>query len=126
EYYHKVLVWGIIGAVVLRFIFIFIGPAWIAKFGWILYVFGFFLVYTGIRMFVNRNNDDEIDPQNHTVVKFASKYFSVYPTLVDGKFFHIENGKKFLTPLFLVLLVIEFTDVIFAVDSIPAIFAVTK
>lgn len=126
EYYHKVLVWGIIGAVVLRFIFIFIGAALIAKFGWILYVFGFFLVYTGIMMFVNRNNDDEIDPQNHTVVKFASKYFSVYPTFVDGKFFHIENGKKFITPLFLVLLVIEFTDVIFAVDSIPAIFAVTK
>src|SRR5690554_7687866 len=80
QYYHKVLVWGIIGAVVLRFLFIFIGAALISKFGWILYVFGFFLVYTGIMMFVNRNNDDEIDPQNHTVVKFASKYFSVYPT----------------------------------------------
>ncbi|HMR18572.1 MAG TPA: TerC/Alx family metal homeostasis membrane protein [Sphingobacterium sp.] len=126
EYYHKVLVWGIIGAVVLRFIFIFIGAALISKFGWILYVFGFFLVYTGIMMFVNRNQDDEIDPQNHAVVRFASKYFSVYPTFVGGKFFHKENGKKFITPLFLVLLVIEFTDVIFAVDSIPAIFAVTK
>ncbi len=126
EYYHKVLVWGIIGAVVLRFIFIFIGAALISQFGWILYLFGFFLVYTGIMMFVNRNQDDEIDPKNHAVVKFASKYFSVYPTFVGGKFFHVENGKKFITPLFLVLLVIEFTDVIFAVDSIPAIFAVTK
>lgn len=126
EYYHKVLVWGIIGAVILRFIFIFIGAALIAKFGWILYVFGFFLVYTGIMMFVNRKQDDDIDPQNHTVVKFASKHFKVYPTFVNGNFFHREDGKKYITPLFLVLLVIEFTDVIFAVDSIPAIFAVTK
>lgn len=126
QYYHKVLVWGIIGAVLLRFIFIFIGAALISKFGWILYLFGFFLVYTGIMMFVNRDQDDEIDPQNHTVVKFASKYFSVYPNFVEGKFFHHLDGKKFITPLFLVLLVIEFTDVIFAVDSIPAIFAVTK
>lgn len=126
QYYHKVLVWGIIGAVVLRFLFIFIGAALISKFGWILYVFGFFLIYTGFMMFVNRNQEDEIDPKNHRVVKFASKYFSVYPDFVKGNFFHKENGKKYITPLFLVLLVIEFTDVIFAVDSIPAIFAVTK
>src|SRR5690606_1881306 len=126
EYYHKVLVWGIIGAVVLRFLFIFIGAALISKFGWILYLFGFFLVYTGIMMFLNRNQEDEIDPKNHAVVRFASKYFSVTPDFVGGKFFHKENGKKYITPLFLVLLVIEFTDVIFAVDSIPAIFAVTK
>lgn len=126
EYYHKVLVWGIIGAIVLRFIFIFIGAALISQFGWILYLFGFFLVYTGVVMFINRNTDDEIDPQNHKVVKFAANYFSVYPNFVGGKFFHVENGKKYITPLFLVLLVIEFTDLIFAVDSIPAIFAVTK
>ncbi|HZH55170.1 MAG TPA: TerC family protein [Sphingobacteriaceae bacterium] len=126
KYYHKVLVWGIIGAIVLRFIFIFIGAALISKFGWILYVFGFFLVYTGIMMFLNKDQDEKIDPKNHTVVKFASKYFKVYPDFVAGKFFHRENGKKYITPLFLVLLVIEFTDVIFAVDSIPAIFAVTK
>lgn len=126
KYYHKVLVWGIIGAVVLRFIFIFIGAALISKFGWILYVFGFFLVYTGIMMFINKDQDEEIDPKNHAVVKFASKYFKVYPDFVNGNFFHKEDGKKYITPLFLVLLVIEFTDVIFAVDSIPAIFAVTK
>lgn len=126
EYYHKVLVWGILGAVVLRFIFIFIGAALISKFGWILYVFGFFLVYTGFMMFVNRNQDDEMDAENHAVVKFASKYFAVYPTFVGGKFFHKEDGKKYITPLFLVLMVIEVTDVVFAVDSIPAIFAVTK
>lgn len=126
NYYHKVLVWGILGAIILRFIFIFVGAALISQFGWILYVFGGFLVYTGIVMFMNRDQDETIDPKNHTVVKFASKYFSVYPDFVGGKFFHYENGKKYITPLFLVLLVIEFTDVIFAVDSIPAIFAVTK
>ena len=126
QYYHKVLVWGIIGAIVLRFLFIFLGAALISQFGWILYIFGLFLVYTGIMMFIHRNEEEEIDPQNHTVVKFASKYFSVYPTFVNGKFFHKENAKRYVTPLFLVLLVIEFTDLIFAVDSIPAIFAVTK
>ena len=125
-YYHKVLVWGIIGAVLLRFLFIFLGAALINQFGWILYIFGFFLVYTGVVMFIQRNAEDEIDTQNHSVVKFASKYFAVYPDFVNGNFFHRENGKKYITPLFLVLLVIEFTDLIFAVDSIPAIFAVTK
>lgn len=126
KYYHKVLVWGIIGAIVLRCIFIFVGAALIAKFGWILYVFGAFLVYTGFMMYLNRNQEEEVDPQNHTIVKFASKYFKVTPKLDGGKFFHVENGVRYMTPLFLVLLVIEFTDLIFAVDSIPAIFSVTK
>jgi len=126
KYYHKVLVWGIIGAVVLRCIFIFIGAALITKFGWILYLFGAFLVYTGIMMYINRNQEEEVDPQNHPIVKFASKYFKVTPKLDGGKFFHLENGVRYMTPLFLVLLVIEFTDLIFAVDSIPAIFSITK
>lgn len=126
KYYHKVLVWGILGAIALRCIFIFIGAALIAKFGWILYVFGAFLVYTGIMMYINRNQEEDVDPQNHPVVKFASKYFKVTHKLDSGKFFHLENGIKYMTPLFLVLLVIEFTDLIFAVDSIPAIFSVTK
>lgn len=126
KYYHKVLVWGIIGAILLRCIFIFIGAALIAKFGWILYLFGAFLVYTGIMMYINRNQEEEVDPQNHPIVKFASRYFKVTPKLDGGKFFHMENGVKYMTPLFLVLLVIKFTDLIFAVDSIPAIFSVTK
>ncbi len=126
KYYHKVLVWGILGAIILRCIFIFLGAALIAKFGWILYVFGAFLVYTGITMYINRNQEEEVDPQNHTVVKFASRYFKVTPRLDGGNFFHIENGVRYMTPLFLVLLVIEFTDLIFAVDSIPAIFSVTQ
>lgn len=126
KYYHKVLVWGIIGAILLRCIFIFVGAALIAKFGWILYVFGAFLVYTGFMMYLSRNKEEEVDPQNHPVVKFASKYFKVTHKLDGGKFFHVENGVKYMTPLFLVLLVIEFTDLIFAVDSIPAIFSITK
>lgn len=126
KYYHRVLFWGIVGAVIMRFLFIFLGATLINQFGWILYVFGAFLVYTGIMMFVNRNQEETIDPENHKVVKFASKYFSVYPQFAGNKFFIKKQGKKYITPLFLVLLIIEFTDLIFAVDSIPAIFAVTK
>ncbi|HYH56120.1 MAG TPA: TerC family protein [Anseongella sp.] len=126
KYYHRVLFWGILGAIIMRFIFIFLGAALIARFDWILYVFGVFLVYTGVMMYINRNQEEEIDPENHKVVKFASKYFAVYPNYLGNNFFTRIDGKRMVTPLFLVLLVIEFTDVIFAVDSIPAIFAVTR
>ena len=124
--YHRVLFWGILGAIVMRFIFIFIGAALIAKFSWIMYVFGGFLVFTGIKMFWSRNEEEEIDPQNHPVVKFANKYFKVHNAFVGNKFFVKIDGIKKMTPLFLVLIIIEFTDLIFAVDSIPAIFSVTK
>ncbi len=77
-------------------------------------------------MFINRNEEDEIDTENHRVVKFASKYFAVHPKFESGKFFVKINGKKLITPLFLVLMIIEVTDLIFAVDSIPAIFSITK
>ncbi len=126
KYYHKVLLWGIIGAVLMRFLFIFVGATLIGHFHWIMYIFGLFLVYTGIMMFVNRNKEDEIDPENHAVVKFASKYFAVHPKFDQDRFFIRINKKKLITPLFLVLLIIEVTDLIFAVDSIPAIFSVTK
>ena len=126
RHYHKVLLWGIIGAVTMRFLFIFVGATLITHFHWIMYIFGAFLVYTGVMMFVNRNEEDEIDPENHKVVKFASKYFAVHPKFEGGKFFIKINKKKLITPLFLVLLIIEFTDLVFAVDSIPAIFSVTK
>ncbi|PVH24137.1 TerC/Alx family metal homeostasis membrane protein [Sphingobacterium corticibacter] len=126
KYYHKILVWGIIGAILLRCIFIFIGAALIAKFGWILYLFGAFLVYTGVMMYIKRNEEEEVDPKGHPVVKFASKYFKVTHETESGNFFDIKNGVRYMTPLFLVLLVIEFTDLIFAVDSIPAIFSVTQ
>lgn len=126
KYYHRVLFWGIIGAVLMRFLFIFIGATLIAQFNWILYVFGAFLVYTGAMLLINKDADDEIDPEKHTIVKLASKYFSVLPRFEGNKFFVKKDGKTYVTTLFLVLLVVEFTDLIFAVDSIPAIFAVTK
>ncbi|MDA9555076.1 TerC/Alx family metal homeostasis membrane protein [Pelobium sp.] len=126
KYYHRVLFWGILGAVLMRFLFIFIGATLINQFGWILYLFGAFLIYSGAMMFFNKDEEEKIDTQNHKVVKFASKYFAVFPEFVGNKFFHKIEGKSFITPLFLVLLIVEFTDVIFAVDSIPAIFAVTK
>ena len=124
--YHTVLLWGIIGAVLMRFLFIFLGAALIDRFHWILYVFGAFLVYTGITMFINRNKKEEIDPENHKVVKLAGRIFAVHPHFVSNKFFVEIEGKRMITPLFLVLLIIETTDLIFAVDSIPAIFSVTK
>jgi tellurite resistance protein TerC len=126
RYYHKVLIWGILGAIVMRFLFIFVGSELIDKFHWVLYIFGAFLVYTGVMMFVNRNQESEIDTENHGVVKFASKYFAVHPHFEGGKFFIKIDGKKLITPLFLVLMIIEVTDLVFAVDSIPAIFSVTK
>ncbi len=126
KYYRRVLFWGIVGAVIMRFLFIFLGSTLITKFGWIIYLFGAFLVYTGIAMFINRNTDDEIDPDNHKIVRFAAKHFSVFPKFVGNNFFIKKDGKGYVTPLFIVLLIVEFTDLIFAVDSIPAIFAVTK
>ena len=126
KYYHRVLFWGILGAIIMRFIFIFAGAALINQFDWILYVFGAFLVFTGVKMFFSNDEDDKIDPENHPVVKFASRFFKIHPRYEGKKFFHKVGGKKLVTPLFLVLLIVEFTDLIFAVDSIPAIFAVTK
>jgi len=126
KYYHKVLLWGIIGAIAMRFMFIFLGATLISQFHWILYLFGAFLVYTGVMMFINRDEEEEIDRENHRVVKFASKYFAVHPRFEGAKFFLKIDGKKLITPLFLVLMIIEVTDLIFAVDSIPAIFSITK
>lgn len=124
--YKRVLFWGIIGAVVMRFIFIFLSSALIQQFAWILYVFGGLLIFTGVKMFLNRNHDEKIDTQNHPIVKLLSKYFAVFPKYVKHYFFIRKNKKLFITPLFIVLIVIEFTDLIFAVDSVPAIFSITK
>lgn len=126
KYYHRVLFWGILGAIIMRFIFIFVGAALITRFDWILYLFGAFLVFTGVKMFFSKEEDDKIDPENHAVVKFASRFFKIHPKYEGKNFFHKIHGKRYITPLFLVLLIVEFTDLIFAVDSIPAIFAVTK
>lgn len=128
-YYRRVLMWGIIGAVIMRFIFIFLSSALIQKFDWILYIFGIFLVYTGIKMFVERNKNEKIDTKHHPVVRFFSKYFPVYPHYFRQHFWFRnkkDNNRIYFTPLFIVLLVVEFSDVIFAVDSVPAIFSVTQ
>ena len=124
--YHRVLFWGILGAIVMRFAFIFLGSALITKFDWILYVFGAFLVLTGIKMFIDRNKEETIDTEHHPIVKFANKYFKVHNHFVGDKFWVLIDGIWKITPLLLVLVIIEFTDLIFAVDSIPAIFSVTK
>ena len=120
EYYHRVLFWGIFGAIVLRFIFIFALGALVTKFSWLLAIFGVILIYSGVKMF-REKGDKQVDTANHPVVKFASKHFPVTSESHGHDFFHA--GK--MTPLFLVLLVIEFSDIIFAVDSIPAVFSVT-
>ena len=125
KYYHRILFWGIFGAIVMRFIFIFTASALIQEFSWILYVFGVLLVFTGAKMFYTRNQAENVDTDNHPVVKLASRYFSVAKNYDGPHFFTKIDGKKMITPLFLVLLVIEFTDVIFAVDSVPAIFSIT-
>jgi len=125
-YYKKVLFWGVLGAIVLRMLFIFSGSMLIAQFHWILYLFGAFLVFSGLKILWTKDEDEKMDTEKHPMVRLASKYFSVHPEYVKGKFFFKENGKRFITPLFLVLLVVEFSDLVFAVDSVPAIFSITK
>ena len=125
-YYKKVLFWGVLGAIILRMLFIFSGSMLIAQFHWILYLFGAFLVFSGLKILWTKDEDEKMDTEKHPMVRLASKYFSVHPEYVKGKFTFKENGKRFITPLFLVLLVVEFSDLVFAVDSVPAIFSVTK
>ena len=125
KYYKPVLFWGVLGAIILRFIFIFVGAALIQKFAFILYFFGGFLIFSGVKMFLGRNKNEKIDPQNHSIVKFLSKRLPIHPHYVEGKFSIKINSKHFFTPLFIVLVLVEFTDLIFAFDSIPAIFAIT-
>lgn len=126
DYHKKVLLWGVIGAIVLRMLFIFSGSYLISSFHWVLYIFGAFLVFSGIKILLSGNKDEKINIEKHPIVRFTSKYFSVWPEYVRDKFIHIQDGKKHLTPLFIVLLVVEFSDLVFAVDSVPAIFSVTR
>lgn len=123
HFQHKVLFWGIIGALVMRFVFIFAGVALINRFHWIIYVFGAFLVYTGIKLF--KQSDSDVQPEHNPVLKAFRKIMPVTKDYVGGKFFVRDKG-LYATPLFLVLLVIETTDVVFAADSIPAILAITR
>lgn len=127
RYYKKILVWGILGAIVLRLVFIFLGAALLQKFDWIIYVFGAFLVYTGVKILFSSGEEEHIEPGEHPVVKVLSKYFNVYKRNVIGRFFvRLKTGKLYMTPLFVIVVVIAFTDILFAVDSIPAIFSISK
>jgi tellurite resistance protein TerC len=123
RFQYKVLVWGILGALVLRGIFILLGTFLIAKFYWIIYLFGAFLVITGIRMGFGK--DKKIEPERNPMLRLLRKFLPISDGYDDGKFFSRKNGKLLGSPLLVVLVVIESTDVVFAVDSIPAIFAIT-
>jgi tellurite resistance protein TerC len=124
KYQHKVLFWGIIGALIMRVIFIFAGVALLEKFHFTIYLFGALLIFTGYKMF--GHNNLKIEPDKNPAIRFFKKFIPVTSTLHDDKFFIKTDGRRFATPLFLVLILIETTDLIFAVDSIPAILAITQ
>jgi len=123
-YQHKVLFWGILGALVMRAIFIFAGVALITKFHWMIYLFGALLIITGIKMVTQKNK--KLDPEKNPMIRLFRKFFPVTNEYHGDHFFAKIDGRKVATPLFIVLLFIETTDVIFAVDSIPAILAITS
>jgi len=121
---HKVLFWGVLSAIILRALFIVAGAALISKFHWILYLLGIFLIFTAIKLAVQK--ETEVHPEHNPFIKLARKLFPVTKDYVGEKFFVRLNNKGYITPLFLVLLMIESTDIAFATDSIPAIFAITR
>jgi tellurite resistance protein TerC len=125
QFQHRVLFWGIIGAVVMRAVFIIVGVGVISRFHWVLYLFGAFLVYTGIKMALPKK-DEEIHPDQNIAVKLFRRFFPVSTQPEPSTFFVVENGRHIATRLFIVLLVIETTDLVFALDSLPAVLAITK
>ncbi|MGE0323645.1 MAG: TerC family protein [Polyangiaceae bacterium] len=124
QHQQRVLFWGVFGAVVMRAVFILLGAALLAKFSWTMYLFGGFLIYTGVKLVVSGDNDD-IDPSNSPALRFAKRFLRTTPELDGERFFTVKNGVRYATPLFLVLIVIEFTDLLFAVDSVPAVLAIS-
>lgn len=125
KYYHKILFWGILGAIVFRAVFIFSGVFIINQFHWILYFFGAFLVYSGFKLLVTKEEGD-FNPEDSPVIKFARKHLKITRGNFQGQFFFTRNKKIYFTPLFLVIMLIESTDLIFALDSIPAVFAISQ
>ena len=125
QYQHEVLFWGIFGALMLRSVFIFAGAAIVTQFEWVLGLFGLFLLYTGAKLFGHRN-DEESDPSQNIIVRLFKRFFPVTDQMHGDKFFIKEGGARLATPLFIALLTIETTDVAFAVDSIPAVFSVSR
>jgi len=124
EYQYKVLFWGIIGALVMRLAFILAGVALINRFHWIIYIFGAFLVYTGFKLAFQ--DESQVDPEHNPALKLARRYLPMTSTYEADRFFVFREGKRWATPLFAVLIVVETTDLLFAVDSIPAILAITR
>ena len=124
-YQRKILLYGVLGAIVLRTIFIFIGAWFVQEFSWVLYIFGAFLVYTGLK-FLKGQDEEETHIEDIKLLKWLRKHMRITPQLEGNNFFVRQNGVLWATPLFLVLILVEASDVIFAVDSIPAIFAVTS
>ncbi len=131
SYFKKVLLWGILGAIVMRFMFIFLGAFLIQKFHFILYIFGAVLTFSGAKFlyeFAKGEEEKSINPANHIVVRTFNRLFPQlsYPRFVRDYFFVVKSGRLMVTPLFLVVMVVEFSDLVFAFDSVPAVFAVTK
>ncbi len=125
KYYHRILYWGILGAVVFRAFFIFVGAYLIGEFHWILYVFGLFLIYSGIKIFYDQEELD-VEPERNIFIRFSRKFLRITKEHIGGEFWVKRHGKVYFTTLFLVVILIETTDLIFAVDSIPAAFAITQ
>lgn len=125
KYHHKVLFWGIMGAIVFRAIFIVVGAYIIHQFSWVLYIFGALLVYTGIKLFGDKK-EEHVDFEKNNVVKLAKKYLPFTTAHHSGKFTIVENGKRCFTALFLIIILVETTDIIFAIDSIPAAFSISQ
>jgi tellurite resistance protein TerC len=126
QWQHRVLFWGIIGAVVMRAVFILVGVSVIERFHWVLYIFGAFLVYTGVKMALPSKSEVDVNPDHNPIVRLFRRFYPVAPRNDHGHFFTVHEGRRMATPLFIVLLVVETTDVVFALDSLPAVLAITK
>ncbi len=124
EYQHRILFWGIVGALVMRAAFIFAGAALLERFHWIIYVFGAFLVVTGIKLLLQKETD--LHPERNPLFRLFTRFVPSVPEYHGSRFTIVKDGRRYATPMLLVLVCIEATDLVFAVDSIPAIFAVTK
>jgi len=123
KFQHRVLFWGVMGALVMRIVMILVGSALISQFSWAIYVFGAFLVYTGVKMFSQEETD--VQPEDNPIVKFVTRFIPISRRYDEEKFFTVRHGRRVGTLLLLVLVIVEVTDLVFAVDSIPAIFGVT-
>lgn len=126
RYQHRVLFWGIFGALLMRALFIFAGVALIQRFSWLMYIFGLFLIYSGIKILFDKDNDEEIDPEHNIAIRLFRKIMPVSRDMSQHHFFVKHENKWHATPFFLALLFIETSDILFALDSIPAVLSVSK